>query len=103
MGIGTCGGNIYSNAAVISVSPTITTLSQVVLASNPARVGMVIYNNSANTVYLSFADTANSGTKCGYALPSFTQLAFLQGLIYTGTISGIRNAGTGTCVVTEFS
>lgn len=91
-----------ASTATITNSPAVTTLTQVIVAANPARKGLVIYNNSANSIYLSYGPTANSNTLCTRVLATFTQFD-MPAPIYTGVISGIRNAGTGFCVVTELT
>lgn len=92
--------------ATVSVSPVITTSSVKIVNANPARKALVLYNNSANSVYLSTATPATSGTNLFYILPTFTQVSLTQlmpNTVYTGAIYGIRNAGTGSVVVTEFT
>lgn len=103
MSIGSFAGSITTSNAMITNSPVVTTLSQVIVSANPHRVGLIIYNNSANSIYLTFGPIANSNTLCTRALATFTQFDMLSGTIYTGEIAGIRNSGTGYCVVTELT
>lgn len=100
---GTVTANIMAAPhAVITISPLITTVSLVVVAANAARVGLILYNNSANSVYLKFASVCTSST-CTLILATFAQYVMLGPVVYTGVISGIRNAGTGSLVVTELT
>lgn len=86
--------------ALITASPTITTTSKVILAANPNRYGLILYNNSSNSVYIAFADSANSSTQMTLIIGAFGMWA-MPAPIYRGTITGIRNAGTGTVLATE--
>src|SRR4051812_41942107 len=91
----------YPDKATIIATPVVVNVSQVVVPRNPGRKGLVIYNNSANSVYLAFAETANSSTKMTLIIPTFAHwVATIP--IYTGPIAAIRNgAGTGNLLITE--
>lgn len=91
-----------SSAAVISTSPVITTTSQKIIAANPKRKGLVLYNNSANSVYLALGVAANSNTSMTFILATFAHLV-IPSPVYTGDIYGIRNSGTGTVLCTELT
>lgn len=91
-----------ASTATISVTATITTASVLVIAANANRKGLLIYNNSANSVYLAYGSAANSSTNMTRILATFTQFS-MEAPIYTGAIYGIRNSGTGTCLVTELT
>jgi hypothetical protein len=90
-------------AAATTIKKTTTsvlTASKVVCEANPKRKGFYIWNNSANSVYLSFEGTASSAgpTKI---LATFTTWEVINGAIWQGVISGIRNSGSGNIVVWE--
>lgn len=91
-----------ASVAVISVSPVVTTTSQLLIAANPNRIGLLMYNNSANSIYIAYGAAANSANKMSRILATFTQFA-MEPPIYTGPIYGIRNSGTGTVLVTELT
>jgi hypothetical protein len=92
-----------ATAATISVSQVVTTTSQTIVAANPNRIGLIIYNNSSNSIYLSYGGTpASSSIRMTRILATFAQMVMEQP-IYTGAIYGIRNSGTGTCLVTELT
>lgn len=91
-----------SGKATITVSPVITTVSQLIIAANPNRIGLILYNNSANSIYLAYGSAANSSTNMTKILATFANVTMEQP-IYTGAIYGIRNAGTGTVLVTELT
>lgn len=92
-----------SGVATIRVSPSITSAGQLVIAANPNRVGLVLYNNSANSVYLALGSAANSNTNMTFIVATFAHL-ILPVPIYTGAIYGIRNgAGVGTVISTELT
>lgn len=91
-----------ASAATLTVSAAVTTVSALVKISNPNRVGLYIYNNSANTVYINFGATANSNTNM--VLPIATFATWVMPIpIYYGQISAIRNTGTGTLLITELT
>lgn len=93
-----------SNSLLLTASPTITTASVKILDANANRKALVLYNNSANSVYISFTSPANSSTNMTFLIATFTSLSLNQalGLSYTGAVYGIRNAGTGNVLATEF-
>ena len=88
--------------AVISQSATIGLTSTLVIAANPNRLGLVIYNNSANSLYLAYGSAANSNTNMTRILATYTQFA-MEFPIYSGAIYGIRNSGSGICMCTEIT
>lgn len=81
-------------------SATVTTSSVVIAPANPARRGIIIYNNSGNSRYLTFGPTASSAT-CTMIIPTFAHIMMLGPVVYTGPISAIGNAGTGNFTITE--
>lgn len=87
--------------ATVTVSTLILLVSKVVLQTNLNRKGLIIYNNSANSVYLGFGLTV-TGATCTRILATFTQFEMLGPTVYVGAISAIRNAGTGALNITEF-
>jgi hypothetical protein len=70
----------------------------VVLASNASRRGFSIIPNG--DIYLSFGGTPTSSS---YLLPAWTPFNMLEGLIYTGAITGLAPSATAILVyVLEF-
>lgn len=92
---------LAANSA-ITVSPVITTISVLIAPANAARKGLYLYNNSANTIYVSFATTCNSSNFMTFPIATFATWA-MPLPIYTGALAGIRNSGTGTIIVTELT
>jgi hypothetical protein len=92
---------IYAANTKYTVTASITTVSAAVVPANPSRLGILIYNNSANSVYINFGATASSSNAMCVLIATFTTYQMLGPAIYTGQISGIRNAGSGTLLVTE--
>lgn len=76
-------------------------VSAVIATANYKRRGIIMYNNSANSVYVSWAATSTS-TGCALIIPSFQSWFWLTPPVYIGVISAIRNAGTGAVNVYEF-
>lgn len=88
-------------AVVINTALAAANVSAVIAPSNVNRKGLIIYNNTANSIYVCLAGTANASL-CAYIVPSFTSLPLLMPVCYTGVLSAIKNAGTtGTVVVHE--
>lgn len=87
---------------VIKLTPVTVGVASVVIApENPKRLGFYIYNNVGNTRYVTLGATSLS------ASPTFiiTTFSFYQwpypNMFYTGIISAIGNAGSGTMTVYE--
>lgn len=86
-----------------TVSPNVALTSVQIIGSNASRKGFILYNNSANSCYINFAATASSNS-CSIIVPTFASWSWtMTGGTYTGQISAIRNAGSGTIIVTEFN
>lgn len=96
------GTLILAPTATATISASVLLVSQVVLPANTARKGFIIYNNSANSVYLTYGPVS-TGSTCTRILATFTQYESLGPVVYTGQISAIRNAGAGTLVITELT
>lgn len=90
----------YAGNATMSVSASILLVSTQIMPANVKRRGLVIYNNSANSVYIAFDTTCNSGNHMTIIIPTF-QSWVMPLPIYQGAISAIRNAGSGTLLITE--
>lgn len=89
------------NGTTRTVSNSITTVSQLVVPYNKRRKGLTIYNNSSNSVYITFGPTS-AGATCTRILGSFTQFDMLGPVVYKGEISAIRNSGSGALIITEY-
>lgn len=74
--------------------------SAVICAENADRIGFIIWNNSANSCYIGLSSVAVAATCCKI-IATFTSWEWLQPTSYTGIISAIRNAGSGTITVWE--
>jgi hypothetical protein len=84
-----------------TASVTGSAASVLVLAANASRRGLMVSNQSASKLYLSFATPASQANSFIEVQPS----AFLlldQQLIATNAIYGIWTNANGTCQVTEF-
>lgn len=89
-----------SEVATKITSANVATSSVVVVPRNSTRKGFVIYNNSANSVYITYGPTSN-GSTCTRILATFANFESMGPTVYTGEISAIRNAGTGSLIITE--
>lgn len=90
-------------AATVSISSSVgTSTSVVIAAANPYRIGLSIYNNGANSAYLTYG-TTSSGSSPTRILATFANWDMTGPVFYTGPIAAIRNAGSGTMIVTEIN
>lgn len=88
---------------VTQLTPVLTLLLSLVIApANANRKGIVIFNNSANSCYVSLAGTAVAAN-CAHIIPTFASWECFWPVMYTGAISAIRNAGTGVITAWEFT
>lgn len=94
--------NDRNSDTVVITSTNVLLVSALVAVANPNRKGMRIYNNSANSVYIcAVAAGASSATNLFAIVPTFAAFEF-SSINYRGPVSAIRNAGSGTVIVTEF-
>ncbi len=92
---------IISTQAAVASIVTIGTSSGIIVNSNSSRLGFMIYNNSANSGYFTFG-THSSSNSCSFIVATFANFSWTAPMSYTGPIACVRNAGTGTVIVTEF-
>lgn len=83
--------------ANVSASATSVTLR----AANTSRLGLIIFNDSTEILYVKFGSTA-SATSFTYKLNAGDTLE-LQTTPYTGIVTGIWVSATGTARVTELT
>lgn len=92
---------VYTSAKT-TVSPSVATVSVQLIGTNDSRRFFMLYNNSANSCYINFNQAASSNT-CSVIIPTFATWSWPSSVaFYTGPVTAIRNAGTGTIIVTEF-
>lgn len=87
--------------SVVKTTTNVLLASVIIAPANPKRKGFYIWNNSANSVYITFGTVSTSATP-SFILATFNQHIMVSGLIWTGPLSAIRNSGTGACTVWEF-
>lgn len=93
---------LSTSSAIKTMSATVGTTSAIIIQANPDRKAFMLYNNSANSGYFTFG-TVSNGSSCSFILATFANWQWsLPNIVYTGPISCIRNAGTGTVTITEF-
>lgn len=91
-----------SRAATATLANVSGSASSVTLqASNTARRGLVIVNDSTVNLYVKFGSTA-SATSFTYKLPPGATLE-LPVPIYTGIVTGIWDSATGSARMTEIT
>lgn len=98
-------GTTFSVTSDISTTGTLssvslTTSTQVLLASNAARKGFIIYNDSSAMLFVAFAATAST---TAFSTKIQAGGAFDSDVDYTGVISGISSLAAGAARITEFT
>lgn len=90
---------LYGYTALITAGAVGLTSIQVV-GFNSWRTGAIIYNNSANSVYMAYGSMVSSATFMTAIIPTFTQWV-MPSPIFIGPLSFVRNAGSGSVMITE--
>lgn len=88
-----------THIAKTTQSQPITTVSQVIALLNRNRIGLLIWNPTANSVYIAYGQTCSATTQTAIVPANSTWS--MPEPIYTGAISCTRNAGSGSVNVTE--
>ncbi len=85
---------------MLTTTTNVLLVSVVVAAANSNRKGFIIFNNSSNSTYVTLGSTSVAAT-CTRLIATFTSWEVTTGVIWTGVISAIRNAGSGGVTVYE--
>lgn len=98
-------GTTFSVSQSTSATGTLTSVanaitSTTVLASNSSRKGFIVYNDSSVVLYIAFAATASTTAFSAKLQPGS---AYNSDTLYTGIITGIAAAASGSARVTEFT
>ena len=88
-----------SNSSLVTTT-NVLLVSVQIAAANPNRKAFYIWNNSSNSTYVTLGPTSVSSTPTRL-VPTFATWEVNTGTIWTGAISAIRNAGSGTVTVYE--
>lgn len=88
-----------STGTMTSVAASASSVT--VLASNAARVGAAIYNDSANILYLALS--ASTASQTAFSIRIMPNSYYDLPVDYTGQINGIWNGNVGSARVTEFT
>lgn len=84
----------------ITTTTVVALVSTVIAQPNINRRCLYIWNNSANSAYISFAATTDAASPTAI-IPTFQSFSMQGTPIYTGVISAKRNAGTGRITAWE--
>ena len=96
--------NILPKATTVGITRVASSASSVqLLAANTNRLGVIVVNDSSQTLYLKFGTTA-SATDYTYKIRSQTSLEIIfSSFIYTGRIDGIWAVANGAAQLTELA
>jgi hypothetical protein len=102
------GGRLYdpspriiSSKTLVTTSPNVLLVPIKIIGQNDNRVGFMLYNNSANSAYITYG-AANGSSTCSFILATFTQYVHMATIWWTGELYAVRNAGSGSIIITEF-
>lgn len=90
--------SLSTTAVITSVANSLST--GVLLASNTARRGFMIFNDSLAVVFVAFAATAST---TAFSVKLQPGAEYEPGIDYTGVISAISSLAVGACRITEFT
>lgn len=93
--------DVRTKKVKITKTANITTVTQVILSANPNRVGLLIWNPTANSVYISYSLICDANSQTAIVASNTTWV--MPEAIYTGPISCVRNAGSGGINITELT
>ncbi len=99
------GAVITATIQTGNVSKTVTSVliaSVQILAANPMRKGFVVFNNSANSCYIS-PDNPVIAASCMRLVATFASWEVYGPAVYTGALYCIRNSGSGNVTVWELT
>lgn len=85
---------------VRTISASVAQASVVIIGASTRRRGLLLYNNGGNSAYITFGPTS-AGSSPTAIVGAFSNYAMLGPAIWMGQISAIRNAGSGTFIITE--
>lgn len=95
------GPRLMSTKTIVTASPNVLTNPVLIIGANSDRIGFMLYNNSANSAYITYG-AANGSSMCSLILATFAQYVHAVPLLWQGEIYAVRNAGSGSIIVTEF-
>jgi hypothetical protein len=106
-GVDSAGRLLSRNTPAASATGTVTsvtaaTTSATLHASNTARLGLAVYNDSTAILYLALAAPAST-TSYTVQIPAGGYYELPTGVIYTGIVTGIWSAANGAARVTELT
>lgn len=88
------------SSRMVTQAANVALTSVVVAQANPLRRCLYVWNNSSNSAYLTLGPVSNGNTPT-QIVATFTSFVMAQGPVYTGTVSAIRNSGTGLMTAHE--
>jgi len=97
-------GDAPATGTITSVNDTNTDTT--ILASNVARKGATVFNDSTVVLYLALANVTSSSTVHSVQVPAggYFELPLCDGGVYTGAIKGIwASDASGAARITEFT
>ncbi len=84
-----------------TTTASVTTVATEIIDVNKDRRGFAVWNNSSNSVYLTFGPTPCTSAAPTVIVATFTSFQMFGAVVWTGEICAIRNSGSGTITITE--
>jgi len=106
-GAGNLGSTVTNSPATASTGTQTSVASSAtdvtILAANTNRKGVVIFNDSTQTLFLLFGAGTSSNTNYSVQLASNSYFELPPPTLYTGIIKGIWASANGNARVTEWT
>lgn len=84
----------------ITASESILLVSKPIVGENLDRVGLILWNASANSVYVTFAASGDAANTVAVIIGAWSTWVMPMP-VYRGPLSGVRNSGSGKVIATE--
>jgi len=97
------GNPTSGQAATASINSVAAAASNTVLiAANPTRKGLIIFNNSTSILYVALTEAAST-SNFTYRLTPYATLELIGDKNFLGNVQGFWASATGDALVTELS
>jgi hypothetical protein len=84
-----------------TTTASVTNSAAQVLGANNNRKGFSVWNNSSNSVYLTFGPAPCTSAAPTLIIATFATFQMFTPVVWAGELCAIRNSGSGTLTITE--